>query len=805
MCQNDLITAPITDNMNEIDEASGTPTFNDDDWKAIFGSEDDEADDVNEASQNTEPDARKRKQNDEVNGSAKLECSVSSSEVSTIVSMRAAPSWPNSIASSIGGNSETPSSAVPIVLDEVHLEKRALGSPSTMMADLCMRWEQKLRADGNIIEANAFRVVRFSVMKLIEKALESLQSNDLIHVGSLLLEAVRESMDKGSSEWESLIVCTASIYALIDEVVMKGGDLNFTKQLEMINETEKPLDKEKHIIKLAKERKKRKLEAAYAKKQERANEKRKRLMADRRESHSIFNTAKSNKTKHYMDGGNAILLMTANKFRIRKEEKRRQVRKKSQADEERRCLPQSSVSDRSLQVVNSFDGNSFAGPINADALMEECEEPDPINAVALPSFPVRKGVNYRCFQRQHSHFSALPSEGAPTDLHSSHRVRNDFSAVRGTDCSRITIYNPNQSAAFLHPSRSLKVSNLSEKSEANVSSASSANPVEERFIAQPAQKYRNLNFVKIRKVGEKPDNSTKKTALLTEKNVLFAAEDQYSVVELPSSPIATTDLVDIIGFHDYRRKYPRESAINTELGPTVSRPIGSINAGSFCESCEFTRGDIRNWFIIGSRFDRLNENIFSVKKSGCPKTHLTRVKYPPIHFRVVCDALTNISMKIAGLKIFMAIGEDWIVKRSITPQDFTSFITKFAGVLYKLYAEQYNVEHRKKVELTEDLERMKNGYAYVEMPTIILFTIPAAKTKCKYYNNAVQKLAQNWDATWRSPLYHDATKQFIQLKLIDWRQMCIDKDANNNMDMIVILMKHLMEEWGVCIAPTNRP
>lgn len=34
------------------------------------------------------------------------------------------------------------------------------------------------------------------------------------------------------------------------------------------------------------------------------------------------------------------------------------------------------------------------------------------------------------------------------------------------------------------------------------------------------------------------------------------------------------------------------------------------------------------------------------------------------------------------------------------------------------------------MELTEDLERMKSGYAYVEMPTIILFTIPAASFSC---------------------------------------------------------------------------
>lgn len=71
--------------MNETDEVSSTPTFNDDDWKAIFGSEDDEVDDVNGVSQNTEPDAWKPKQND---NSKKLECSMNNSDISTVYSSR---------------------------------------------------------------------------------------------------------------------------------------------------------------------------------------------------------------------------------------------------------------------------------------------------------------------------------------------------------------------------------------------------------------------------------------------------------------------------------------------------------------------------------------------------------------------------------------------------------------------------------------------------------------------------------------------------------------------------------------------
>lgn len=61
---------------------------------------------------------------------------------------------------------------------------------------------------------------------------------ECIHVGSLILEAVKTSMNKGSDEWESLILCARSIHALIDEIQMKSADLNSTKQLETKSKTE---------------------------------------------------------------------------------------------------------------------------------------------------------------------------------------------------------------------------------------------------------------------------------------------------------------------------------------------------------------------------------------------------------------------------------------------------------------------------------------------------------------------------------------------------------------------------------------
>lgn len=65
-----------------------------------------------------------------------------------------------------------------------------------------------------------------------------------------MLEAIKASMNKGSDEWESLVLCAGSIHALIDEVQMKSADLNGVEQLEMINETKKKLDKEERATKV---------------------------------------------------------------------------------------------------------------------------------------------------------------------------------------------------------------------------------------------------------------------------------------------------------------------------------------------------------------------------------------------------------------------------------------------------------------------------------------------------------------------------------------------------------------------------
>ncbi|EFO20520.2 hypothetical protein LOAG_07968 [Loa loa] len=776
-------------------EVSSTPTFNDDDWEAIFGKED-ELDNVKELNQSD---------------FQRTVCSSTNSVVAV-------------------DNSET--TFVHKTQDIVHPEKQAQSTLSSMVVmDLCMKREQKLRAEGNIIEANALSTVGFSVMNLMAKVMELLQSNECIHVGSLMLEAVKASMNKGSNEWESLILCTTSIHALIDEVRMKNEDLDDNKQLKVKDETEKNLDKKELATKLANERKKRKLEAALARKQEEANEMRKRRRAmQRTESHSVFSPPITYKAKNYMETSdddkntnkNTILIMAANKYKIRKEERQRQTERKSQISQERKCLPQSNVS----VISNLLDDKNFTGPISAEALMEECEESDSSNSITLPSFPVQEAANYNCLQQSHS---LLSSRGEPTTCHTSDHIRNALPVTGEGNNPKLTNNIPNQSATSPYSSIAVKNSNSSEKFQPSMSmnSTITTNPIRAKRVTQSAQKYNNLNFVKIRKVGAKLNKNTSEKLQPEKKNVLFVAEDEYSIVEVSNDPNSTTDAVDIIAFRDYRKKYPRGSAVMPEeekrkkmeklppreydffLSSAIPRQVGSINARSFCESCEFTRGNIRNWLIVGSRFDRLNENVFDVKKSGCPKTHLSRANYPPIHFRILSDALTHLSTDVAGLKIFLAVGEDWIVKSSMILEEFTSFIRKFAHILHELYVRQYTLQCTKKTEFTDDLEKFKSDYAYVEMPTIILLTIPArndsdAEMKCNFYNGAIKELVQNWDATCRSPYYHNATKQCIELKLIDWRQICVSENARSNDSMITILMKHLMEEWGICMTPTNR-
>uniref|UniRef100_A0A8R1XR04 Uncharacterized protein n=1 Tax=Onchocerca volvulus TaxID=6282 RepID=A0A8R1XR04_ONCVO len=504
------------------------------------------------------------------------------------------------------------------------------------------------------------------------------------------------------------------------------------------------------------------------------------------------------------------LIMAANKFKNRQEGRRRQTKKKSQINEKPNCLPQPNVPDTNLQVIHNLpDDNNFTGPISAEALMEECEESDSSNPTTLPSFPVQQDANHCCLQQ--SHPFALSSKGAPTTYQISNHIQNDLPVIREVNWPGLINNIPRQSAAPARLSTSTKIPKSSQRSRPNI--ISRTNSVKAKFTTQLTQKYDHLNFVKIQKAASKLNKNTVDDWRLKKKNVLFLPESEYSVIEMPDDPNTTTvgffkkfwTLSGFLIIEEERKKQleklpPR--VYDFFLGPTTSRPIGSVNARSFCESCDFMRGDIRNWLIVGSRFDRLNENIFDVKKNGCPKTRLSHANYPPIHFRILSDALTNIFINVAGLKIFLAVGEDWIVKKSIIPEEFTSFVKRFAGVLFDLYVKQYTSEYAKEMEFTEDLGKIKIGYAYVEMPTI---SDPDMEMKCIFYNNAIRELVQNWDATSTSPYYHKATKQCIELKLIDWRQICIKENAISNNSMITILMKHLMEEWGICVAPTNRP
>ncbi|KAK6114588.1 hypothetical protein QQG55_56710 [Brugia pahangi] len=653
-------------------EISSTPTFNSDDWEVIFGKED-EVDDTKDL---------KSSQNGELDNPAEMVSTNNNSfETATVYSQRTAYSSTNSDASA---DNSGILSLIQRTQDTVHPKKQVQGTVSSMVVmDLCMKREQKLRLEGNIIEANALSTVGFSIMNLIAKVMELLQLN----------EAVKASMSKGSNEWESLILCAGSIHALIDEVRIKSAGLDDVGQLKMISEAEKKLDKKELAAKQA---------------------------------------------------SDAILIMAANKYKLRKEERQKQIERKSQANDECRSS-QSNVLHTNLQVINVIpnlpDARSFTGPISAEALME-CEESDLSNSITLPSFPVQEAGNQHCIQQPHSF--VLSAKGEPRNRHISSHIRNNFSVIGKTNRLNSTNKIPNQSMTSPYSSTAVNISSPAGISQLNINSASTTNPVKTKIVTQSAQKYDNVSFVKIRKVGAKTNENTNKKLQSVKKSVFFVGEDKYSIIQVSNNPNSTTDGMNIIGFHDYRKKYPRGSAIMPDeekrkrvenlppreydffLKSTTSQSIDIVNARSFCESCEFTRGNIRNWFIVGSRFERLNGSVFGVKKSGCPKTHLSRANYPPIHFRILSDALTRISIDVAGLKIFLAVGEDWIVKKSIMPEEFTSFIRKFANVLHGLYVKQYTLERTKEVEFTDDLEKIKSDYAFVEMPTIILFTIPAA-------------------------------------------------------------------------------
>ncbi|KAM3721031.1 hypothetical protein ACO02O_08880 [Dirofilaria immitis] len=804
-------------------ESSSTPTFNDDDWEAIFGTED-EIDDAKKPNQNSEPDAEKPKQSGKLDSLNEFVSTKTNAEVPTVYSRQIACSSTGTV---MPDNKSEMSAVARKRQDIVHPAKQAQSTLSSMVVmDLCMKREQKLRVEGNIVEANALNTVGFSVMNLIAKVMDLLQSNECIHVGSLILEAVKVLMDKGSDDWGSLILCAESIHALVEEVRLKSAGLINVEQPKTLNKTENKLDKKEHATKLARERKKRKWEAVFAKKQQEANEKRKCRVMQRTESQIVLHSSVVHQAANYLNATNrdgSAVLMAANKFKNRQEERRWQTKKNPHINEETSSSSQSNVSDTNFHgIPNLPDDKRFIGPIRAEALMEGCEESDSSNSTTLPVFPVQRNSNHCCLQRSNSFPSSLTE--TPTKCCISSHIRNDLPVIREADSPRLISNIPRQTVTSSCLSTFVEISSSSQRSQPDINSISTVNSIKAKFVVPLAQKYDNLNFAKIRKAGTKLNESAVEKSRSRKKNVRFLAESEYSVFEIPSDPNTTAAILGIIRVPDYHKKYTRGSEevrkkqmenlspreYDFFLGPTISRPIGSVNARSFCESCEFVRGDICNWLIVGSRFDRFNENVFNVKKSGCPKTHLSRANYPPIHFRILSDALTHIFINVSSLKIFLAVGEDWIVKKSMMPEEFTSFIRRFAGILYELYVKEYMLEHTKEMEFMEDSGKIKTGYAYVEMPSVILFTVPSVsdsdtEVKCAFYNSAIRELVQNWDTTSRSPYYHNATKQCIELRLIDWRQICINENAISNSSMITVLMKHLMEEWGICMAPVNRP
>uniref|UniRef100_A0A915Q021 Uncharacterized protein n=1 Tax=Setaria digitata TaxID=48799 RepID=A0A915Q021_9BILA len=793
----------IRSNASGTDELNDIPTFNDDDWEAIFGAED-EVVDAKESSENSEPDAEESVRNGKADNSV-LELAKNSPEISTVHSQRnacAAETSVELVSSSGMSSSVTPTQST------MHPEKQTRETLSSMIVmDLCMKREQKLRLAGNILEADALSTVGFTIMNMMAKVMELLQSDESINVGALMLEAVKASINKGSNEWESLILCTESICALVNEV---RGKKRISTLVEGADKVGKKLNEAKHVGKETSTGKKRKSETVSAEKQEKECGKRKRVTTERTDP-NLIHSKTTHQAEHRMENSNDdgnVILMAGNKFKSRQGGRWKQIEEKSPITEQPVHSLQKNVSDanpKSSNIApNLIDDKNFTGPISAEALMEECEEADSNNPATLLPIPVQRDANH--YYSQRSHPLTKSSKEGRTNNHTSSHIRNDPALFRmGTDSPKVISNNSIQSTNLSCLSNSVKTlsPSLSKEPQHNIRPISSPNLVRTSLspTIPPAQKYGDLNFVKIRKIVAKPDGNVGKSQ--QKKNVLFLAESEYSVIEIPNDPNETAgEKMKEVG-----ELPPRE--YNFFLGPTTSRPVGNINARSFCESCEFTRGDIRNWLIVGSRFDRLNEGIFDAKKNGCLKTHVSRANYPPVHFRVLSDALTHILINVAGLKIFLAVGEDWITKKSMVPEEFTSFIKRFARTLYELYVKQYTLEHGKEMELTDDLEKVEKGYAYVEMPMLILFTVPPVsdsntEMKCSSFNSAIKNLVRNWDITSKSPYYHVATRQSVELKLIDWRQMCINQGAISNSSMIIVLMKHLMEEWGVCVAPTNR-
>ncbi|VDM97308.1 unnamed protein product [Thelazia callipaeda] len=686
--------------------------------------------------------------------------------------------------------------------------------------DLLMKREQTLRIAGNTTEANALNAVGFAVINLIAKAVELLESNESVHLGSLLLDALKVSMHKKNNEWENLVLCMESIINLIDQV-RKISEVSKCREQEKrsTQPTSAITDKNEYIVEIVNRRKKRKLDGVSSRKhkvesgqrRQETNETYSNLI-----SYSSISPQKFSKVSHQastpQQSKNHVKIFSENeksKVNIYCEDRgikhSGRVGKNKLNREDKVRVLQSNTADFSIVPTSIYTDVNI--PISAEALMEECR-----NNSNNPIFPSTLLVP-RNISHHSSDAQGIVSSRETFDYTSS--LKQPVSVELPFVCE----------SNFFHTINKVTQSNTSFSStEVCFNSGQKRNSeqlVQHSSSIKPSQKYGNLNFVKIKKASSKGDKNSEGLKL-KKKKVKFSAESENSVIEVLFDPAANAEHLYLIKFSDYRKKYPKGSAFMPEeqarkrdleklppreydfIKPATEQLYSDAQVLSFCKSCNFSHGYVRNWFIVGSRFSILNENVFGMNV----KTRLSRVNYPPLHFKTVCDTLTKISTDISGMKIFLAIGEDWIVEMSITTGEFICFIKNFANVLFQLYAKNYLLM-KAKSDFVSDVDDLMKSYAYVEMPTLILFTIPARSgqeldSNCNAYNTALKQLIKSWDVTPTSPFHHTATKQCIELRLIDWQQICCDNNAVNDEDMITILMKHLMEDWGVCLVPKNR-
>ncbi|VDN57968.1 unnamed protein product [Dracunculus medinensis] len=227
---------------------------------------------------------------------------------------------------------------------------------------------------------------------------------------------------------------------------------------------------------------------------------------------------------------------------------------------------------------------------------------------------------------------------------------------------------------------------------------------------------RNSDQNSIAKIRRQSSNSNEigRNSVLSNSNEIGAnppkkifricSEEENSYAEIfENKPTTIKNLID---YKVYRLRYPRrknwpQKATNVafkrdtddlppreyELFRDFPRSITETEQKrEFFQSCQLKGESIqkttRNWIIVDSIFDLLNENVFKLKNeaSSCPGTVLTRAAFPPINFKLFYDALIQVKIQVAGLYVFIAVGHDWsaIPTECPGPTVFTTFIYNFA-------------------------------------------------------------------------------------------------------------------------------